>query len=203
MRFPAPAVSRRKKNRSTISRSRSLASWAERRVVLGVGGDASNTTPKRRCVPKPGYIPLNRRSSASRASSPFDNAPSARLHFSSRVACAACSLRPYRASAAAATRSRLPIGGHVDHLVPLHLVPLPCGFSHRRLEGILGAFANRVEIRPQASFRVTSHDAPSCEHEQVGKRPLRKLSVMIPTRRGQHRPRFPNREPMIIVSPAP
>jgi hypothetical protein len=57
-------------------------------------------------IPQTGYIPLCRRSSASRASSPFDNAPSARLHFSSRVACAACSLRPYRASAAAATRSR-------------------------------------------------------------------------------------------------
>jgi hypothetical protein len=39
-------LSRRKKNRSTISRSRSFASWAERRLVLGHGGNVSNTAPR-------------------------------------------------------------------------------------------------------------------------------------------------------------
>jgi hypothetical protein len=34
-------LSRRKKNPSTISRSRSLASTAERRALLGVGGNPS------------------------------------------------------------------------------------------------------------------------------------------------------------------
>jgi hypothetical protein len=34
MRFPSSEVSRRKKNPSTISRNRTLASWAERRAGL-------------------------------------------------------------------------------------------------------------------------------------------------------------------------
>ena len=48
MRLPSLFLSRRKKNPSTISRSRSLASWAERRAVLGVGESASKTVPRRR-----------------------------------------------------------------------------------------------------------------------------------------------------------
>jgi hypothetical protein len=51
MRLPSPLLNRRKKNPSTISRSRSLASWAERRVVLGPGGNVSNTAPS---TPTPG-----------------------------------------------------------------------------------------------------------------------------------------------------
>ena len=39
MRCPPSVFSRRKKNPSTISRSRPLASCAERRVVLGGGVD--------------------------------------------------------------------------------------------------------------------------------------------------------------------
>ena len=47
-RFPSSVLSRRKKNPSTISRSRSLASCAENRVVLGIG---SNVSKAARSVP--------------------------------------------------------------------------------------------------------------------------------------------------------
>jgi hypothetical protein len=39
--FSISVLSRQKKNPPTISRSRSLASWAERRAVLGLGGNTS------------------------------------------------------------------------------------------------------------------------------------------------------------------
>jgi hypothetical protein len=46
MALPPSGLSFRKKNPSTISRNRSLASDAVRRVVLGLGGNGSNTAPR-------------------------------------------------------------------------------------------------------------------------------------------------------------
>ena len=46
MRVLSSVLSRRKKNPSTISRSRSLASSAERRAVLGGGCNVSKTAPR-------------------------------------------------------------------------------------------------------------------------------------------------------------
>jgi hypothetical protein len=50
IRFPSSVVSRRKKNPSIISRSRSLASCAKRRGVLGIGSSVFKDGPRSRSM---------------------------------------------------------------------------------------------------------------------------------------------------------